>query len=643
MPMFSIVSTPPGQPPEHRGSLHTVWQEDGLSVGVPANAVPVILTNGDLYVFGRVDARRSANGALGAVESLDGVFSDLARHHPFEAWAEQLEGRFILVLLDRHEHRCLVQADRFGRADVFVQQQGGVAAVASGLPLLPSPLAAGGYDQAAIAHALTIYSVRPPKQHTIFKNVRRAGVGDTVVVSARGVETRRRRFVPAETRPHGPRDLVRYTDLFLEALRARGSDHGNVVYLSSGWDSTSILAGLVHVFGARKVRCVIGRMTYSTEAGVCNPYEIARAAKVADYFGVPLETVEFDYTTTGRELFDDLRPIFQSAGFVGPTSFNHWKLARFVADTSAGGESVFAGEISDGAHNLGFSQYLTVFHPVIDFREYSDKMLGYLFGPTFLKALWDGSATDDPVYRFLRDRYPTDTAFDDVPGGRESRTTRLLSSFFLRGVRFPLWSLRNSRMLTADGRRAYLDEMERTYLAEAGEAATPSTLYAWYLHLYNSFHWQAGTVATLDLTADACGLPMALPFWDAGLQDFLSGMPEDWGRGLELKPTKYPLKEMLASRIDYPMHLQVGPHSYQYDVNPRFTLTGESMHRSQLGAYFKTVLARGDCFAHLSPEMFEVGYLRGLVERFAGGEELYGADLSDVAALSYFAAYLACV
>jgi hypothetical protein len=431
----------------------------------------------------------------------------------------------------------------------------------------------------------------------------------------------------------------RYTDLFLDALRARGSERGNVVYLSSGWDSTAILAGLVHVFGAAKVRCVIGRMTYSARAGVCNPFEIERARKVADYYAVPLDVVEFDYVSSGRELFDELRPMFRSAGFVGPTAFNHWRLASFVRDTTPGEESVFAGEISDGAHNLGFSQFLTVFHRVHDFREYSDKMLGYLFGPTFLQALWDGSAGDDPIYGFLRGRYTAATVFDSPSESRAGLTRQLLSSFFLRGTRFPLWSLANSRMLTADGRAAYLEEMERVYLSEAVDAVTPETLYAWYLRLYNSFHWQAGTVATLDLTAERCGVPMALPFWDAGIQEFLSEMPEEWGRGLDLKPTKYPLKAMLADRIDYPMHLQVGPHSYQYDVNPGFTLTGESMHGSQLGAYFKAVLARGDVFGRLSGDMFALDYLHGLVDRFVAGDELFGADLSDLATLAYFAAY----
>ena len=66
-------------------------------------------------------------------------------------------------------------------------------------------------------------------------------------------------------------------------------------------------------------------------------------------------------------------------------------------------EVIFAGEISDGAHNFGFSQYATMFHPTYEFREYADKMASYLFGPTFLKRIVDGDYKLDPKYVLIND------------------------------------------------------------------------------------------------------------------------------------------------------------------------------------------------------------------------------------------------
>ena len=57
-------------------------------------------------------------------------------------------------------------------------------------------------------------------------------------------------------------------------------------------------------------------------------------------------------------------------------------------------------------------------------------------------------------------------------------------------------------------------------------------------------------------------------------------MSENWGRGLDLNPTKYPLKCMLKNDVDYPLHLQVGPHSYLYDIDPDWNVISELLSNS---------------------------------------------------------------
>jgi len=441
-------------------------------------------------------------------------------------------------------------------------------------------------------------------------------------------------FRPRKTTPYGERELREYAEILLNAVEIRSSNQGNIVYLSSGWDSTALLACLVKLHGARKVRGVIGRMKYAERSGVINQFEIDRAQAIADYFGVKLDFVECDYCRRGPEDVDRLRPFLRSHQFSNMAFLNHAGVAEYVAQASDG-EAVFAGEISDGAHNLGFAQFTTIFHPVLEFREYSDKMASYLFGPTFLQLFQKDQFTDDPVYNLLRGR-AGEAIFDEPAGGAPSnRTRQLLASFFLRSNRLPLWSLRNIKMLTGGGAEEYSKEMESTYLSHAAEAASQDILYGWYLHLYNSFHWQSSAVRTLPLTAEANGFHLALPFWDSRLQEFLAAMPESWGRGLELKPTKYPLKWMLEHYIDYPLHLQAGPHSYLYDVDPSFSHAAEIMYGSALVPYLKNLLRPRPYRDLLSPEMFDLAYIDGVVDHYLNGAETRGAELNDLVAICW--------
>lgn len=582
------------------------------------------------FLFGDVIGIRRADGSL----------SDAAMLKLETACFEtpdricEVEGRFVIVKSST-DGSCEIWTDRFGRIDIYWQFIDGGVVLATGMDLLPVAESGAAPSKIGIAHALTVYGSRPAKQHTLYEGVQRLGVDQGIRLNGGAVELLSRKFSPLRTGNYGDRQHHEYADILLEAIRARASKDGNVVYLSSGWDSTSILACLVHLFGNRKVRAVIGRMRYADRSGVINQFEIDRATAVAEYFGVPLDICELDYRSNASAILERAQPLLRAQQFANVTGLNHWLLAEHTAKTANGDETIFAGEMSDGAHNLGFSQFVTIFHPAShDFREYSDKMASYLFGPTFLREILEGRQEQDPIWQLFKQR-ASSTQFDEITANRTDRTKQLLASFFLRGGRMPFTSLENSRLLTNAGRVAYAAEMEATYLALAGREATPETLYSWYLHLYNSFHWQGATVATLEHTAAAHGLRCVLPFHDSRLIEFLSAMPESWGRGLELKTTKYPLKWMLKNRIDYPMHLQVGPHSYLYDVDPSFSHLGELLFGSSLSTVFKETLASNSFQKRLDSDTFDHAYINGVVGRYLKNEEFRGVEMNDLGVLAF--------
>jgi hypothetical protein len=547
-----------------------------------------------------------------------------------------LEGRYVLISAQPDGSGCLF-GDRFAQLDIYAERVGAGSVFTTDLDLLPFSRGAVAYDQAAFAHALTVFGWRPPKLHTLYQGISRLGVGQVVRMEGASARIQNTPFTPLSTGAYGPKELEEYSEILLEAVRARGSSNGNVVYLSSGWDSTALLACLVKLFGRDKVRCVIGRMQYSPQSGVINQFEIDRAQAVASYFRVGLEIAEFDYRTGGPGLFEQIRPVLRRHNMFGLGALNHWKLADHVKRTTNGDEAVFAGEISDGVHNFGFSQFLTIFHASLEFREYADKMGSYLYGPSFVGRFQRNGDVDDLIYHWLRERSGT-SQFDAPASDPVARASQILASFFLRAHRLPLWSVRNSRMLTAGGTEHYSSEMERTYLQTAAQQLTPDTLYSWLIHLYNSFHWQGSTVATLALMAAEHGLRMELPFWDGRLHAFLSAMPESWGRGLDLNHTKYPLKWMLKNKIDYPNHLQVGPHSYTYDVNPKFSLAAETIYRSSFASYLRERLAKRPYRTFLSPQIFDLAHIDGVTDRYLRGEDLDGAALNDLTFISWVSA-----
>ena len=80
---------------------------------------------------------------------------------------------------------------------------------------------------------------------------------------------------------------------------------------------------------------------------------------------------------------------------------------------------------------------------------------------------------------------------------------------------------------------------------------------------------------------------LIMPFGDKDLLRLLSHMPMEYGRGLELRPTKYPLKRILRDSINYPLHLQSGQHAYIYDDDQSINLADSLMTS---GTYFFNAL-----------------------------------------------------
>jgi hypothetical protein len=582
------------------------------------------------FILGHVVGIRDADASLSTGSMI--VAEKKLFENPEKAGS--IEGRFVIVkVLPSGE--CEVWTDQYGRVDIYWQKiQNGVI-ISSDMDLLPVANDSSQLDNIGVTHALTVYGSRPAKEHSLYKDVKRLGVYQRIKVLNGEIELLKRPFIPASTNPvYVEKDLHRYSNNLIEAIRAMGSNDGNVVYLSSGWDSTSILAVLVHIFGNRKVRAVIGRLQYSERSGVINQFEIDRAKAVAKYYNVKLDIIELDYRENGAAIFEKLKGLFRSQQFANMTGVNHWLLAEETAKKANADEVIFAGEMSDGAHNLGFSQFATIFHPAsLEFREYSDKMASYLYGPTFMTQLQKGVHEKDPIWQLFKQR-SSNIKFEELAKSEQGIAKQLLSSFFLRGGRIPLYSIHNSTLLTPKGAESYVAESEKIYLDQISQQVNQDTLYACYLHLYNSFHWQGSTVSTLEYTAEAHNLKCALPFHDSEVIKFLSAMPETWGRGLDLNPTKYPLKWMLKNKIDYPWHLQVGPHSYTYDIDPSFSLIGELLHASSIKSVFSAELKNKKFLNKLDSDNFNLNYIEKIIARYLKGEELYGQEMNDIYALA---------
>ncbi len=576
------------------------------------------------YIFGSIDGVYNKEKNLKKID-LSQIPKYLRQNNE-----NLLSGVFTIIKIS-FNNNIEVLSDYYRRSEVFYSLHN-LKQISSSLEIFLKKK--NKFDQIPIAHSLSIYGNRPFKSDTILKNVSRIMPNQFIKIIKNDIFVTENKFKPLEIKDYDNSILNNYCDAFLKNLRVKSSQRMNIIYLSSGWDSTSILAGLVKVVNKNKIRCVIGRMIYSR--GKCaNLFEISRAKKICKFFGVKLLIIDFDYYKPNKFLERNLFKFLSINQLANITSINHYYLAKFVSKKFGKECSIYCGEISDGAHNLGFSQYVSIFHPSsFIFREYSDKMNSYLFGPTFLNYVYSKKNLRlDPVFSIF---YKNLKEFDlkNIKGNKYQIHTEFLSSFFLRSSRLPFISIKSLKLLNFKGQKEYENLMKKKSIEKYSKILNLKNIYSIYLYLYNFFHWQGSTVISFEKTCEYFGLKGHLPFLDRKIQKILSQLPENCGRGLDFNNTKFLLKEMLKKKIKYPINLQSGPHSYLYDVDVNFNHSHELLYKSSLRKLFVTKLRKKKFLSNLDKSKFNINYINKLIIDYIHNKKVSGQDLSNLLSIA---------
>ncbi len=317
---------------------------------VPLNNNSVLMIYGTIYAISSAKSQFKFNATNNCIERLGGVFNNFT----IEEAVQYIEGRFIGVLI-KETSEVIVFNDKHAQIELYYIKHQNYVVASTSIKELVADLDHKEYDQVAIANILGIYGNYSPKKHTIYKGIRRLGLGESVKLKDDIISFSQKVFVPKKIENYCKDNLQEYVQLFRKSIEVRSSNTTNWVYMSSGWDSSSVLAVLCDIHGSSNVRAVIGRAKYSNLSGICNNFEVERAQAITSHFGVELDIVELDYTTNDYLSFwDEIRDDFRSNHLYALFAYNFFKLAKYIKDNGKKTDAVFNGELSDGAHNLGF-------------------------------------------------------------------------------------------------------------------------------------------------------------------------------------------------------------------------------------------------------------------------------------------------
>ena len=603
------------------GAHNFIISSDSKVLVIRQGSLTVVL-EGEFYYYATDSAAPTKLVAAGLQQALE----RLVTNHGPEELPTRLEGSYVGAWFDDVKERAGLFADALNRRALYlVKRADGLFATTD----LESAVDAAGARRQFDQNSLYSYFVLgyPSARDTFYKGVARLGPDEFMRISPNGAERKVVRAV-RQIEEFGRDMLDEYDRRISLAVSSRASASGNVVMNSGGWDSTALIYLLTKDHAPESIRSVVFDVILP-DGQSFNVYEVDKAKRIADFFGISCDRAVIDYQDrTLLDFWEQAVPELRAKHVY--FWLHHLKIGDAIAGGSSADTGVFNGEASDSIHNFGFSQFVSVNYDNMLLREYADKAKTYLYGPTFFAALDAGSYRDDKVLSFFHNYYGKERFESDAGASARELRERYFEAFMLSYPRVPFARWQNSSVAKKGLQSSFSTALRTGPMKSPVDEATPDTLYYWLLQLYREFHFQSYQIGINHVAMGRHGMSCQLPFLDARMLDYMYRMPENWGRGLELRTTKYPLRYLAAERWRMPINImeEAGPHSYIAENDRRWTYAGgswsiycEIMFRSVFADYFKERLMNQNLEELLDPAMFDVTAIQAVVRNYVEGKE----------------------
>ncbi|MBS1492662.1 MAG: hypothetical protein JST55_04090 [Bacteroidetes bacterium] len=534
-----------------------------------------------------------------------------------------VEGIYTAVFVDPEKNEAVIFCDYLNRKNLYYIESENSFVAATSLNTIIPELTSIKYNQQAFLSYLTVGYT--PIHQTFYEGVNRFSSNEYVKI-AQGKTEHIFFEENYKIENYDESQIEEYDNLLTNSILSRSSDE-NFVLNSGGWDSTSIIYHLTKNYDNKNINSVICE-TILRNGESFNIYEADKVKKISDYYGINSEKIIIDFND--KNLLNDWEARREELKNYHTYFFVDMPKAVHEISEQKKSASIFSGEASDSIHNFGFSQFVAVTYNNRELREYGDKMKSYLFGPSFFSKLLNGTYDDDKVFQFYTYYYGESCCEDVTKFNKKDFLYSYFKSFMLSGERIPFAKANGNKFAKDLLISSNNGSLKEGIFRNPVNNVTPENIYYYLLQLYRDYHFHSPQIESKHVPLRNSGENCKIPFLDMSLVKYMYSMPESWGRGLELKPTKYPLRYLAKEKWNIPMNIleEAGAHSYISESDSKWNYSGgkwnmycETIYNSVFGDYYKEMFSEIDLEKYFSPESFNTEEMKRIVKDFIEGKQ----------------------
>ena len=534
-----------------------------------------------------------------------------------------VEGIYTGVYIDKEKEEVIIFCDYLNRKNFFYTEFSNSFIASTKLDNIISEFPELKYNQHGLLSYLTMGYT--PAHQTFYEGVNRFTSNEYIVSSNGNI---RHAFFPEnyEIQDYKDSDMERYNDLLSNSILSRSSEE-NFVLNSGGWDSTSIIYHLSKSYDSSKINSVVYETKLSS-GDIYNVFEVDKVRRISEYYGIKSEKISIDFND--KSLLGDWDSLRDELKNYHTYFFPD--MPKTIKDIGAknSSASIFSGEASDSIHNFGFSQFVSVSYSNRELREYGDKMKSYLFSPSFFAKIIKNSFADDKVFRFFK-FYFGESHFEQNENINIKDTLDLyFKSFMISSERVPFAKSIRTCFASESFEHIFNKNLSEQIFNKIASVTNHANFYYSLLQLYRAYHFHSPQIEVKHTPLRSEGKNCKIPFLDMSLVKFMYSMPEEWGRGLELRTTKYPLKHLAHKKWNVPVNIleEAGAHSYISESDKKWNYSGgawnlncEVIYNSVFGEHYKSILSNIELEKYFSSDYFNIELMKSVVSDYVNGKQ----------------------
>ena len=230
-------------------SITPIFKRKNYSLIAFNDYIKFNIKNNQVFIFGHIDYINFTKKKKFYLNNKN-IFKNLKKNILKTSNHAKIEGHFCCIIFSKNN--IIISSDQNKSYEIFYQYSKNSITISNFMNTEIKNFYKNDLNQISIINILNTYGNYAPKKNTIYKDINRLGLNQFFKINPKTLSLKKINYNNKVHIVNKDPDIEDYRKSLNDSISLRSSNNMNWILMSSGWDSSSILAILNKLKGPKK-------------------------------------------------------------------------------------------------------------------------------------------------------------------------------------------------------------------------------------------------------------------------------------------------------------------------------------------------------------------------------------------------------